>query len=205
MRLAVIPTLLSGLVLAVFAAIAAAGAQSGLVSPTISPKLGQLQVRAYQPIPKAKVAVQLSSDSSLARDLRREVMIRLSQRGNEVGFSGGNVMRMDVSYIDLGTSRPFDNNTMVGPPSYESGGSNPRQDLPQNRIERRDTLPPAPTGSTLRITLTLYNLDSGKVLWFATTSCNILDRDVRRAGEIMVDMIFDQADHDRIADAGCPL
>jgi hypothetical protein len=65
-----------------------------------APKLGQLEIKAYQVIPKTKTAVQLTSDTALARNLRREVMIRLSRRGNEVGFSGGNVMRMDVSYFD---------------------------------------------------------------------------------------------------------
>jgi hypothetical protein len=65
------------------------------------PKIGQLEIKAYQAIPKTKTAVQLTSDSALGRNLRREVMIRLARRGNEVGFSGGNVMRMDVQYVDL--------------------------------------------------------------------------------------------------------
>ena len=64
-------------------------------------KVGQLEVRAYQAIPKTKTAVQLTTDSALNRNLRREVMVRLARRGNEVGFSGGNVMRMDVQHVDL--------------------------------------------------------------------------------------------------------
>src|SRR4029453_10231081 len=74
-----------------------ASAQSYGLPP--GPKLGEIEVKAYQKIPKTKVAVQLTSDTHLSRELRREVMTRLSKRGNEVGFSGGNVMRMDVSYF----------------------------------------------------------------------------------------------------------
>ena len=62
------------------------------------PKLGELEIKAYQKIPKTKVAVQLTSDNHLARELRRQVMIRLAQRGNEVGFSGGNVMLVMALY-----------------------------------------------------------------------------------------------------------
>ena len=81
-----------------FAARRAGEAVDGVAA---GPKLGEIEVKAYQKIPKTKVAVQLTSDNHLSRELRRQVMVRLSQRGNEVGFSGGNVMRMDVSYFDL--------------------------------------------------------------------------------------------------------
>src|SRR6185503_6936339 len=59
--------------------------------------IGQYEVKAYQAIPKAKVAVQLTQDTALGRHLRGKVMERLAKRGMEVGFSGGNVMRMDVA------------------------------------------------------------------------------------------------------------
>ena len=77
--------------LALFGAAAQASAQSYGLPP--GPKLGEMEVKAYQQIPKAKVAVQLTSDTHLSRELRREVMERLAKRGNQVGFSG-----------DLGTS-----------------------------------------------------------------------------------------------------
>ena len=41
------------------------------------PKLGEMEVKAFQQIPKTKVAVQLSSDTHLSRELRRQVMVRL--------------------------------------------------------------------------------------------------------------------------------
>jgi hypothetical protein len=167
-------------------------------------KTGQMEVKAYQAIPKTKVAVQLTSDTSLSRKLRGEVMERLAKRGNDVGFSGGNVMRMDVSYIDLSGGRGG-NGYINDSPSYLEPGSNPRMDLPRNRFERRDAITPPPVGPTLRISLTLYALDTGKVLWFATSSCITQGNNAEQSGINMIDAIFSAPDKNRIADAGCPL
>jgi hypothetical protein len=170
------------------------------------PKLGEMEIRAYQKIPKTKVAVQLTSDTELGRELRRQVMIRLSQRGNEVGFSGGNVMRMDVSYYDLlGGSERRTEGTIGGQPYYAEPGSNPRLAVPDNRIGRRDGITPSTSGPTLRITLTLYAADTGKVLWAATGSCVTQATIAQRAGEAMINSIFNEADNNRVGDAGCPL
>ena len=167
------------------------------------PKLGELEIKAFQKIPKAKIAVQLTSDTHLARELRRQVMIRLTQRGNQVGFSGGNIMRMDVSYFDLsgGADREM---PMMQSQDYETG-ANPRLALPANRIGPRDTLPAVPSGSTLRVSLTLYESNSGKVLWTATASCSVRSSAAMQAGLSIVNHIFDAADANRVADAGCPL
>ncbi len=169
-----------------------------------SPKLGQYEIKAYQKIPKAKIAVQLTSDTHLSRELRREVMERLSRRGNEVGFSGGNIMRMDVSYIDLsGSSGPGNS---YGPPSYRGSGANPMPDVPQNPVFRRDDPYAKPRASaTLRVTLTLYAVDTGKVIWAATASCSTPGDISVRTGEAMVDVIFDNADRSIVGDAGCPI
>jgi len=169
------------------------------------PKAGELEIKAYQKIPKTKTAVQLTSDTSLSRNLRREVMIRLARRGNEVGFSGGNVMRMDVSYFDLSGTTGSGGGYIGSPPASEMPGSNPRMDLPRNRLERRDTIPIPPVGPLLRITLTLYSVDGGKVLWAATTSCYVQSNAAEQAGTSMIDNIFNDADNNRRADAGCPL
>lgn len=167
------------------------------------PKLGELEIKAYQKIPKVKIAVQLTSDTHLARELRRQVMVRLSQRGNQVGFSGGNIMRMDVSYFDLsgGLDREM---PMMQAQDYETG-ANPRLMLPANPIGRRDTIPPVPAGSTLRVSLTLYESSGGKVLWTATGSCNVRSSAAMQAGLSIVNHIFDNADASRVGDAGCPL
>jgi hypothetical protein len=169
------------------------------------PKLGQLEIKAYQgPIPKVKTAVQLTSDTSLSRNLRREVMIRLARRGNDVGFSGGNVMRMDVSYFDF-SSGTGDGPTIGGNPGYDGPGANPRPELPRNKFEQRNGLSGSVNSPTLRIVLTLYSIDGGKVLWAATASCPTFSGAAENTGIAMIDTIFQAADKNRMGDAGCPL
>jgi hypothetical protein len=169
------------------------------------PKLGEMEVKVYQAIPKTKIAVQLTSDTHLSRELRRQVMVRLSKRGNEVGFSGGNVMRMDVSYFDFTDSSRGDYGTQGGQPSYAPPGSNPRMDLPSNTIRRRDGLGSPTNVPTLRVTLTLYATDGGKVLWTANGSCGTQADKAQNAGEAIINRIFDSADKSVTADVGCPL
>ena len=169
-----------------------------------APKIGQLEIRAYQAIPKTKTAVQLTSDSALARNLRREVMIRIARRGNEVGFSGGNVMRMDVQYVDLLGDSGITRGPVGGrDQNFDGPAANPRPEVPGIRIERGG--PARTSGPTLRITLTLYSTDGGKVLWTASASCYTQASMAENAGTLMIDSIFSEADKNRIADAGCPL
>ncbi len=169
-----------------------------------APKIGQLEIRAYQAIPKTKTAVQLTSDSALARNLRREVMIRIARRGNEVGFSGGNVMRMDVQYVDLLGDSGITRGPVGGrDQNFDGPAANPRPEVPGIRIERGG--PARTSGPTLRITLTLYSTDGGKVLWTASASCYTQASMAENAGTLMIDSIFSDADKNRIADAGCPL
>ena len=169
------------------------------------PKLGELEIKAWQPIPKTKTAVQLGSDTRLGRELRRQVMIRLSQRGNEVGFSGRNVMRLDVSYFDLlgGSGRSY--GELGEQPAYAETGSNPFLPVPANPIGRNTSRTPSTAGPTLRISLSLYSVDTGKVLWSATASCQTRSDMAQRAGEMIINNIFDNADKNRVGDAGCPL
>jgi hypothetical protein len=187
----------SVIALLAFGAAMPAGAQA--------PKLGELEIKAYQAIPKTKTAVQLTSDTALSRNLRRQVMVRLARRGNEVGFSGGNVMRMDVSYFDLSVGGSGGSSTIGGNPNYDGPAANPRPELPRNRLEQRNALSGAVNAPTLRIILTLYSVDGGKVLWSATTSCPTQAGTAEAAGMAMIDTIFDEADKNRTADAGCPL
>jgi hypothetical protein len=196
---------------ALLVALATVPAHAQLVAPgntpgvAAGPKLGQLEIKAFAgPIPKVKTAVQLTSDTSLSRNLRRQVMIRLARRGNDVGFSGGNVMRMDVSYFDFNAGRG-DGPLIGGNPGYDGPGANPRPELPRNKFEQRNGVGGAVGSPTLRIVLTLYSLDGGKVLWAATTSCPTYAGAAENAGVAMIDNVFDQADKNRVADAGCPL
>ena len=188
---------------ATLALLAAGPAAAQSYGVPAGPKLGEMEVKAYQTIPKAKVAVQLTSDTHLARELRRQVMVRLAQRGNEVGFSGGNVMRMDVTYFDLSGGASRDYNTQGGQPGYAPPGSNPRMDLPSNSIRRRDSISAPPDSPTLRISLTLYTTDGGKVIWSATSSCATPSNVAQGTGEAMINRMFDNANKSMIGDAGC--
>lgn len=175
----------------------------GIPGVSQGPRLGEMEVKAYQKIPKTKVAVQLTSDTHLSRELRRQVMVRLSQRGNEVGFSGGNVMRMDVTFIDLSGGAGRGQGTIGGQPDYAPPGSNPRMELPSNPIGRRDGVTAPLSGPTLRITLTLYTVDGGKVLWTATGSCTTQAERAERVGDAIINRIFDNADRSMTGDSGC--
>ena len=192
----------AAVVLFLLAAIGPAWAQGYGVAA--GPKLGEIEIKAYQKIPKAKVAVQLTSDTHLSRELRRQVMVRLSKRGNEVGFSGGNVMRMDVSYFDFSSDRSS-GNMLGGQPSYGNPGDNPRMELPSNTLNRRGGVAAPTSAPTLRITLTLYATEGGKVLWTANGSCATQGDKAQRAGEAIINRIFDDADKSLVGDAGCPL
>jgi hypothetical protein len=184
-----------------FLAVAALGAASASAQ---SLGVGKVEVRAYQPIPKTKTAVQLTSDTHLSREMRRLVMIRIAKRGNEVGFSGGNVMRMDVQFVDLGLDTgPITPNTGR---SYDAPGNNPRPaDVPSITLGGPRGGSTSGSGSTLRLSLTLYSLDGGRVLWQAISSCRTSEGQSLTTGEMMIDAIFDNADKNHTGDAGCPL
>lgn len=168
--------------------------------------IGQMEVKAYEKIPKAKAAVQLTQDTALGRHLRGKVMERLAKRGMEVGFSGGNVMRMDVSYFDLnvgGGSTP--GNSAADTPSSSQPGDNQRPTVYGGITRRADPPAGASRPPTLRLTFTLYSIDSGKVLWSATGSCATVGGMAPRAGEAIITAIFDNADKSIVGDANCPL
>ena len=67
-------------------------------------------------------------------------------------------------------------------------------DLPSNTIRRRDGLGSPTSVPTLRITLTLYATDGGKVLWTANGSCGTQADKAQNAGEAIINRIFDDAD-----------
>lgn len=178
-----------------------------------APKLGEVEVKVYQKIPKTKVAVQLTSDTHLSRELRREVMVRLSRRGNEVGFSGGNVMRMDVTYFDFSTNHGAGGGgSFSGQRSYTNTGPSFGADQGPSSfgvlkapINPSGSAPAPSSAPTLRITLTLYSTEGGKVLWTASGSCSTQADIAQRAGEAIINHIFDNADKSLIGDAGCPV
>ena len=133
-------------------------------------------------------------------------MVRLSQRGNEVGFSGGNVMRMDVSYFDLiGRQQPQNYGVLGEQPAYAETGSNPDLAVPANPIGRNTGRTPSSAArrcaSRSRSTMSTAARCCGR----ATASCTTQADMAQRAGEMMINNIFDNADKNRVGDAGCPL
>jgi hypothetical protein len=168
--------------------------------------VGQIEVKAYEKIPKAKAAVQLTQDTALGRQLRGKVMERLAKRGMEVGFSGGNVMRMDVGYFDLslGGSGSSGGNSAANTPSFAQPGDNQRPTV-YGLGRTLDPSGSAPRAPTLRLTFTLYSIESGKVLWSATGSCATVGGMAPKAGEAIIASIFDNADKSLVGDANCPL
>jgi len=170
--------------------------------------IGQFEIKAYEKIPKAKVAVQLTQDTALGRELRGKVMERIAKRGNEVGFSGGNVLRMDLAYLDLLSSGSGGGGTTSSStPSFGSPGDNPRPGIGTFPGSISSKAPPdsGPRAPTLRLTFTLYSIESGKVIWVATGSCASVGGMAPRAGEAIINTIFDNADKSLVGDAGCPL
>lgn len=196
-----IATILTGAALG--AAVVAASPAFAQLPPQLA--IGQYEVKAYQTIPKAKAAVQLTQDTSLGRHLRGKVMERLAKRGMEVGFSGGNVMRLDVAYFDLGLGGGSGGGSAGSSPSFGSPGDNPRPnllELGRSRGSSSDTPSQAPT---LRLSFTLYSIETGKVLWSAQGSCSTVGGKAPKAGEAVIDAIFDHADKSNVGDANCPL
>jgi hypothetical protein len=167
-------------------------------------QIGQMEVKVYAPFSKTKVAVQLTQDTALGRQLRGKVMERIAKRGNEVGFSGGNVMRMDVGYFDL--LGGGGDGSATSTPSFGQPGDNPRPPMLGDLSGlRNDRSAPPPRPPTLRMSLTLYAIDTGKVVWVATASCSTTGGMVVKAGEAIINSIFDNADKSLVGDAGCPL
>ncbi len=130
-------------------------------------------------------------------------MVRLTQRGNQVGFSGGNIMRMDVSYFDL-VRQPRSRHTADPEPGLrDRRQSAPRASRQPDRAARHD--PAAPSGSTLRLSLTLYEIEQRQGPVDGDRSCSVWSSAAMQAGMSIVNHIFDNADANRVADAGCPL
>ena len=116
-------------------------------------------------------------------------------------------VRVVVPYSPGGGAEAERSTIPGGTRPYDVQGANPKPELPAIKLERRDNSGSsfAPGGPTLRIGLTLYAVDTGKVIRAATSSCITINGQAEQAGITMIDNIFDDADKNRLADAGCPL
>jgi hypothetical protein len=165
-----------------------------------------LDIRAKRPLPPGKYAVDLADDSELGRDIRRRVLEKLAARGHDTGFSGSQVMRLQVdrtSNFDRGL-RAQD---VLAPPSNEVRPWGDRNDalppMPERRL--RDLEPPARViTESLRLTLTVRAANSGEVVWTAYAACPIHDGRALAAGRGMIDAIFAEPNRTRRDAIKCP-
>jgi hypothetical protein len=156
-------------------------------------------------LPTGKYAVDLDTDTALGRDIRRLVMEKLAARGNQVGFSGGNVMKLQVDQ-----TRHFagglTSQDILTPPRQQSplGSDRPdaRPPMPERRVQDQDR--PRIAGEVLRITLTLRAATGGEVIWVAYAACPYSEGRALRAGTKMVETIFANPNRSRRGDAECP-
>lgn len=166
--------------------------------------VGSFEVRTSRGIPGGKIAVDLSPDSELGRDLRRLVMEKLAKSGHPIGFSGGHILKLQV-------------NLQRGLPPYSGGRSN-------DEIDRRtgiDAQRPTPQGPArafepprrsgggrndlLSISMTIHGLKSRELLWSANASCRVSANEAFGAGRNMIDNIFARPNASRKGEADCPI
>ncbi len=164
-----------------------------------------LDIQAKRPLPTGKYAVELVEDSELGRDLRRLVMDKLAARGNQVGFSGGHVMRMQVSQTRNFAGGLTQEGVMVGTPGQVPSTSDRpdvRPPMPERSV-RSQELRPRGGDDVLRITLTLSNSGSGEVTWVAYAACPFPGGRAFPAGRQLIDTIFANPNSSRRGEPDC--
>lgn len=136
---------------------------------------GRFEITAPRPIPSGKIAVELSSQSELGRELRGQVMERLARRGNDVGASGGHTLLLSVFY-----PRPVARDSLASAPSV------------------------AAATDVLRMTFSLHRPGSAEALWSARAACVVAPAATFAISGRMLDALFTDPDRSRQGDANCP-
>ena len=165
--------------------------------------VGNFEVRTTRGIPAGKIAVDLSPDSELGRDLRRLVMEKLAKTGHEVGFSGGHILKLQVN---LQRGLPPAIGGRSDDPIDRSTGIDAQRPAPQGPARAFE--PPRPGGGRndlLSISMTIHGLQSRELLWSANASCRVGAHDAFGAGRNMIDNIFAQPNASRKGEADCPI
>ena len=173
---------------------ATAQAQSGV---------GNFEVRTTRGIPAGKIAVDLSPDSELGRDLRRLVMEKLAKSGHEVGFSGGHILKLQ---INLQRGLPPSSGGRSDDDVDRRTGIDAQRPTPQGPARAFE--PPRPGGGRndlLSISMTIHGLQSRELLWSANASCRVGANDAFGAGRNMIDNIFARPNVSRKGEADCPI
>lgn len=185
------------------AALLAAALLCGAATAHAQSGLGNFEIRTTRGIPAGKIAVDLSPDSELGRDIRRLVMEKLSKRGHEVGFSGGNILKLQVNLqrgvsIQGGRSTDYEVDRRTGIDAQRPVPQGPARafEPPRDRDNRNDML---------SISMTLHGLQSRELLWSATASCRVGAAEAFGAGRNIIDNIFAQPNASRKGEADCPI
>lgn len=164
---------------------------------------GNFEVRTTRGIPAGKIAVDLSPDSELGRDLRRLVMEKLAKTGHEVGFSGGHILKLQVN-LQRGLASPGGGR---GDDQVDRRtGIDAQRPTPQGPARAFE--PPRPgsgRNDLLSISMTIHGMQSRELLWSANASCRVGANDAFGAGRNMIDNIFAQPNASRKGEADCPI
>lgn len=146
-----------------------------LVTAAAAQAPGRFEIAARQPIPPGKIAVELSGQSELGRELRSQVMERLTRRGNAVGASGGHVLILSVFY--------------------------PRT-IARDALAKAPTI--AAATDVLRMTMSVHRPGSAEALWSARAACIVAPAATFAVSGRMLDALFTDPDRTRQGDANCP-
>jgi len=146
-----------------------------LASTAAAQAPGRFEISAARKIPPGKIAVELSSQSELGRELRGQVMERLAKRGNDVGASGGHVLLLSVFY-----PRPIAREALAGAPTAASATD------------------------VLRLTLSIHRPGSAEALWSARAACVVAPAATFAVAGRMLDALFTDPDRSRQGEANCP-
>lgn len=165
--------------------------------------LGRLTTKSYEPIGKQKLQVDLTQVDAgeLYRDLRDHLKTVLEQRGNRVGSSGVLGVKIEVSY-----SRPIEPPPIAPdrnlPSERQTPGLGQSSPIPQDRTVGPERRTPLPQGATqeserlnpLRVNLTVYRENGGRVVWTAESSCAVAFVNAKEIGRAMIDQMVARLD-----------
>ncbi len=165
--------------------------------------VGNFEVRTTRGIPAGKIAVDLSPDSEVGRDLRRLVMEKLAKTGHEVGFSGGHILKLQVN-LQRGFSSPGAGRS--NDPIDRRTGIDANRPTPQDPARAFDQQRPRDNrNDLLSISMTIHGLQSRELLWSANASCRVGANEAFGAGRNIIDNIFAQPNASRKGEADCPI
>ena len=170
---------------------------------------GKIEVKSYERIGKDKIQVDLSlaDTGALYRDLRDYLKDVLTARGNPVGRSGPLAAKLNVNY-----AMPIEPRSSTGNDPAISGPAGPNAAGPTAGALVPDRPPPAfrrpeiapARGNALRVGITVYREQGGKVVWTGEASCIVAFADANAAGRGLIDQLIALLDRNQTGAPDCP-